>query len=104
MTRSRGALSIKSINATYPHQVILHFTSWHRANLILLLNDRERLGGYRLWTEKHHGIHEFSDAHFPTKKGQEEFISLYGGLPYDPSDKKSKPWETYFERCESLTL
>jgi hypothetical protein len=67
MTRSRGALSITSINATYPYQVILVLTEWHRANLILLLNDRERLGGYRLWTGKQHGVHEFNVAHFPRK-------------------------------------
>ncbi len=104
MTRSRGALSITSINATYPHQVILVLTDWHRANLIRLLTDRERLGGYSLWTGKRYGIHDFNVAHFSTKESQEEFIRLYGGVPYDPSDKKSKPWETYFARCESPTL
>ena len=104
MTRSRGALSITSINATYPHQVILVLTDWHRANLIRLLTDRERLGGYSLWTGKRHGIHDFNVAHFSTKESQEEFIRLYGGVPYDPSDKKSGPWETYFARCESPIL
>jgi len=35
---------------------------------------------------------------FATMEGQHEFIRLYGGVPYDPTDKKSKPWETYFDR------
>ncbi len=45
-----------------------------------------------------HNITLFSVAMFRTEEGQQEFIQLYGGVPYDPTDKKSKPWETYFDR------
>ncbi|WP_095444618.1 hypothetical protein [Ochrobactrum quorumnocens] len=98
MTRSRGALNPTVLNMTYPYQVVIHLTDWHRKNLIQLLYDRERLGGYRLWSGKRHGLIGFDIAHFPTKEGQQEFIRLYGGVPYYPKDKKSKPWETYFEK------
>ncbi|TCQ78012.1 hypothetical protein EDF68_10886 [Ochrobactrum sp. BH3] len=98
MTRSRGAECLTVINMNYPYQVVIHLTQWHRTNLIQLLTDRGRLGGYRLWAGKQHGLNSFSVAHFPTKEGQQEFIQLYGGVPYDPTDKKSKPWETYFEK------
>lgn len=98
MTRSRGALSPTVLNMTYPYQVVIYLTDWHRKNLIELLQNRERLGGYRLWSGKRLALIEFDVAHFPTEEGQQEFIRLYGGVSYDPSDKKSKPWETYFEK------
>ena len=56
MTRSRGACSLTVVNMVYPYQVIIHLTDWHRKNLIQLLNDRERLGDYRLWGGKRHTL------------------------------------------------
>ena len=96
--RSRGEPPKTLINKEYPFQVVIYLTPWHRTNLIQMLTDRARLGGYRLWGSKRHGLIGFDVAHFLTKEGQQEFIRLYGGVPYDPKDKKSKPWETYFEK------
>ncbi|WP_273794674.1 hypothetical protein [Brucella intermedia] len=47
---------------------------------------------------RYHDGHYFSIVKFASEEGQQEFIRLYGGVPYDPTDKKSKPWETYFDR------
>ncbi|TNV10694.1 hypothetical protein FIB18_16120 [Brucella pecoris] len=33
-----------------------------------------------------------------TEESQQEFIRLYGGVPYGPTDKKSKSWETSIDR------
>lgn len=96
--RSRGEPPKTLINKEYPFQVVLFLTEWHRTNLVQMLDDRERLGGYRLWSSARHNITLFSVAMFRTEEGQQEFIQLYGGVPYDPADKKSKPWETYFDR------
>jgi len=65
-----------------------------------MLNDRTRLGGYHLWGGARHDIKYFEIAMFKTEDGQLEFIRLYGGVTHDPRDKKSKPWETYFEKCD----
>lgn len=46
MTRSRGEASPTVVNMTYPYQVVIHLTPWHRTNLIQMLTDRARLGGY----------------------------------------------------------
>lgn len=98
MSRSRGEPPKTLINKEYPFQVVLFLTEWHRTNLVRMLNDRERLGGYRLWGGAQHNLAEFNIARFATRAGQDEFMRLYGGKPHDPADKSSKPWETYFEK------
>ncbi|MDR6432051.1 hypothetical protein [Brucella pseudogrignonensis] len=100
MIRSRGEPPKTLINKEYPFQVVLFMTDWHRTNLIPMLNDRTRLGGYRLWNTTLHDIKYFEIAMFKTEQGQQEFIRLYGGVSHDPWDNKSKPWETYFEKCD----
>lgn len=98
MSRSRGEPSKTLINKEYPFQVVLYMTDWHRTNLVKMLNDRERLGGYRLWSSVRRDITLFEIAMFQTEDGQQEFIRLYGGKAHNPHDKSSKPWETYFEK------
>lgn len=96
--RSRGEPPKTLINKEYPFQVVLYLTDWHRTNLVQMLNDRERLGGYPLWRSVYHDKKDFSAAMFQTEEGQQEFIRLYGGKAHNPHDKSSKPWETYFEK------
>ncbi|KXF78533.1 hypothetical protein ATN84_01705 [Paramesorhizobium deserti] len=98
MSRSRGDWPKTLIDEKYPFQVVIHLTDWHRTNLVQLIHDRQRLGGYRLDGSAHHEGHYFSIVRLPTEESQTEFIRLYGGVPYDPTDKKSKPWESYFDR------
>ncbi|RCS21814.1 hypothetical protein DUT91_21795 [Phyllobacterium salinisoli] len=96
MSRSRGEWPKPLIDFKYPFQVVLHLTDWHRKNLVLLVEDRCRLGGYRLDGSAYHDGAHFSIVRLPTEESRAEFMRLYGGVPYDPSDRKSRPWETYF--------
>ncbi|WP_245419980.1 hypothetical protein [Phyllobacterium salinisoli] len=85
------------INEKYPFQVVLYLTDWHRTNLAQLIADRDRLGGYRLdGTAYYNGCH-FTIVRLPTEESRAEFMRLYSGVPFDPSDKKSRPWESYFD-------
>lgn len=99
MSRSRGDSPKTVINREYPFQVVLYLTDWHRENLLQLIEDRQRLGGYRLDGSTYHEGYHFSIVRLPTRESQEEFIRMYGGVPYDPADKKSKPWEIYFDHA-----
>ena len=63
-----------------------------------MLKDRERLGGYHLWSGVRHDLKSFEIAMFQSEEGQKEIIHLYGGKAHNPHDKSSKPWETYFEK------
>jgi hypothetical protein len=96
--RSRGEPPQTLINKEYPFQVVLFLTDELRIRLLEVIADERRLGAYHLHGYRYHECHHFSIMKFPTKEGQQEFIQLYGGAPYDPTDKKSKPWETYFDR------
>ncbi len=96
--RSRGEPPKTLINKHYPFQVVLFLTDELRIRLLDVIADEHRLGAYRLHGWQYHECHHFSIVKFPAKEGQQEFIQLYGGVPYDPTDKKSKPWETYFDR------
>ncbi|NKC51231.1 hypothetical protein HED63_14630 [Ochrobactrum cytisi] len=82
----------------YPFQVVLFSTDELRIRLLEVIADEHRLGACRLNGCVYHESHYFSIVKFPAKEGQQEFIQLYGGVPYDPTDKKSGPWETYFDR------
>lgn len=96
--RSRGEPPKTLINKHYPFQVVLFLTDELRKRLLEVIADEHRLGAYRLHGGVYHDGRYFSIVKFPTNEGQQEFIQLYGGVPYDPTDKKSKPWETYFDR------
>lgn len=96
--RSRGEPPKTLINKGYPFQVVLYLTDELRQRLLEVIADEHRLGAYHLHGYQYHEGYHFSIVKFATQEGQQEFIRLYGGVPYDPTDKKSKPWETYFDR------
>ncbi|KAB2671063.1 hypothetical protein F9K77_13985 [Ochrobactrum sp. LMG 5442] len=96
--RSRGEPPKTLINKEYPFQVVLYLTDALRRALSDVIAEERRLGAYPLHDYRYHDGHYFSIVKFATQEGQGGFIRLYGGVPYDPTDKKSKPWETYFDR------
>ena len=96
--RSRGEPPKTLISQQYPFEVVLFSTDELRIRLLEVIADEHRLGACRLNGCVYHESHYFSIVKFPAKEGQQEFIQLYGGVPYDPTDKKSRPWETYFDR------
>ncbi|OAE39742.1 hypothetical protein [Brucella intermedia] len=96
--RSRGEPPKTLINKHYSFQVVLYLTDELRQRLLEVIADEHRLDAYHLHGYQYHEGYHFSIVKFATMEGQHEFIRLYGGVPYDPTDKKSKPWETYFDR------